>query len=87
MSGLRAPENCAVCGASIPPNSKACPECGADERTGWREQSIYDGLDLPDEDDSETDSKRPRSGVKVAWQIVGVALLVILVILALRGRL
>lgn len=87
MSGQRAPENCAVCGAEIPPASKACPECGADERTGWREQSIYDGLDLPDEDDSEASSKRSHSGVKVAWQMVGVVLLVIVVILALRGRL
>ena len=44
-----APEECAQCGADIPPRALACPECGADERTGWREQSIYDGLDLPDE--------------------------------------
>ena len=51
MSGAprTAPEQCAQCGEAIPPRALACPECGADERTGWREQSIYDGLDLPDE--------------------------------------
>jgi len=40
---------CANCGAPIPRHAKACPECGADERTGWRETSLYDDLDLPDE--------------------------------------
>lgn len=49
MSASRAPAECAVCGADIPPNARSCPECGADERTGWREDSIYDGLELPDE--------------------------------------
>ncbi|WP_083767863.1 zinc ribbon domain-containing protein [Opitutus terrae] len=43
------PPECAQCGATIPPHALACPECGADERTGWREASIYDGLELPDE--------------------------------------
>ena len=44
------PAECAQCGADIPPRAHACPGCGADERTGWREQSVYDGLNLPDED-------------------------------------
>ena len=43
------PEECANCGAAIPRHAKACPGCGADERIGWREESPYDGLDLPDE--------------------------------------
>jgi len=59
MSRSRAPVNCAVCGAEIPPGTKACPECGADDRTGWRESSIYDGLDLPDDEfNHEVLSKR-----------------------------
>lgn len=45
---LRAPDVCANCGAAIPPKALACPSCGADERTGWREASVYDGVDLPD---------------------------------------
>ena len=31
------PEICPICGEEVPRNAKACPECGADERTGWKE--------------------------------------------------
>jgi len=44
------PEVCPVCGAEVPPNAKACPQCGADEKTGWSEEAGAEGLDLPDED-------------------------------------
>ena len=27
----------------------ACPECGSDEQTGWSENTLYDGLDLPEQ--------------------------------------
>ena len=46
------PSDCAICGADIPPGARSCPECGADERTGWREQDPADGLDLPDDEDT-----------------------------------
>jgi len=44
------PEVCPVCGAEVPPDAKACPQCGADEKTGWSEEAGAEGLDLPDED-------------------------------------
>jgi hypothetical protein len=51
----RSPEICPVCGEDVPPNSPACPGCGADERAGWNEDSTYlDGLDLPDGESDET---------------------------------
>lgn len=53
---LSPPSECAQCGAEIPPRAHACPECGADERTGWRESSVYDGLELPDEAWRDDDS-------------------------------
>jgi hypothetical protein len=34
----------------VPPNARACPECGSDEQTGWSEEAQTDGLDLPEED-------------------------------------
>lgn len=75
---MRPPEECAVCGASIPPTARACPECGADERTGWREQSIYDGLDLPEPDDAaparRTAAKRVN-GLAWYWWLVAALLL------------
>ena len=43
------PEVCPKCGAEVPPQAKACPECGSDETTGWSEQARYDELDLPDD--------------------------------------
>ncbi|MFM8336996.1 MAG: hypothetical protein ACKODK_15675 [Opitutaceae bacterium] len=74
-----APAECANCGADIPPRSHACPECGADERTGWRESSVYDGLDLPDSahDDERPAAPRPKApgGLSWLWWITGVILL------------
>ena len=80
------PTECANCGATIPRHARSCPECGADERTGWRETSIYDGLDLPDENDDATTRRAPSrdvNGIAWYWWCVGVALAAILVLGAL----
>lgn len=79
-----APEECANCGAEIPRNARACPECGADERTGWREQSIYDGLDLPDPEPDPND-KSTQPGLALGWKIAGLALILLAVVLVLRA--
>ncbi|HVU32833.1 MAG TPA: zinc ribbon domain-containing protein [Opitutaceae bacterium] len=77
------PSECANCGATIPPGARSCPECGADERTGWRETSIYDGLDLPEEDETDAgpgQTRMPRvNGIAWYWWIVGIGLLLLLV--------
>lgn len=77
------PEECAQCGTAIPRSARACPECGADERTGWRETSIYDGLELPDADGNNDDggslrTSRPRGGIAWYWIAAGVLLLFVL---------
>jgi len=77
------PSECAVCGALIPPHARACPECGADERTGWREADPYDGLDLPDsvwadeEARSGDEPMRARGPGGLSWVWWGVGLLVL----------
>ncbi len=38
---------CPNCGAEVPVKALSCPECGSDEKTGWSEDTMYDGLDLP----------------------------------------
>jgi hypothetical protein len=81
----RAPEVCAQCGADLAPSARACPECGADERTGWRESSVHDGLDLPDHawDEDPTPPRRPTrrfNGLAWYWWLCGVALLALLVL-------
>ena len=83
------PPECANCGTEIPPRAKACPECGADERTGWREADVYDGLDLPSSAfDDETTPPRParRTGHAWYWWAVGVALILLLALAALGLR-
>src|SRR5690606_34733205 len=79
------PPECANCGATLPRHARSCPECGADERTGWRDTSIYDGLDLPD-DDSPAAADRPSrhvNGIAWYWWCVGIALVAILTLGAL----
>lgn len=44
---------CPHCGAEIPSDSRCCPNCGSDDRTGWSEQTYLDGLGLPDDDEYE----------------------------------
>jgi hypothetical protein len=89
MSDRRPPEECANCGAAIPRQAKACPECGADERTGWRENddTRYDGLDLPDsayEDDGTPARKSLRRGLAWYWWVVAVLVLYGLIMGATR---
>lgn len=81
-----APAECAQCGEPIPPGARACPHCGADERTGWRETSLYDGLDLPDSA-FEAEAPRPSpppvrrvNGLAWYWWAVAAALLVALAV-------
>ncbi|MBI5688492.1 MAG: zinc ribbon domain-containing protein [Verrucomicrobia bacterium] len=94
---LPPPEECAQCGARLPRNARACPECGADERTGWRGDSVYDGLDLPEEAWRESDdeagaarSSRPPApavnGLAWYWWCAGLFLLGALLVGMLAGR-
>ena len=78
------PAECANCGATIPRQARACPECGADERTGWRDTSMYDDLDLPESAWSDEADVRPPprntrvNGIAWYWWCVGAVLLALL---------
>jgi len=87
------PDECANCGAPIPRSARACPECGADERSGWREPDPYDGLNLPAEayaDEEPPTGKSPAppkiNGIAWYWWIAGMVVLVMLVSGALALR-
>lgn len=91
----RAPETCAQCGERLAPSARACPECGADERTGWREASPHDGLDLPDsawDEDPASGAAPPPArvnGLAWYWWTAGLVLLAALALAtpgAGRGR-
>lgn len=81
-SKRRPPKMCPVCGEDIPPGASACPECGADHRSGWREDSeTYDALDLPDDDfnyeefvEQEFGSSQ-RPPIKRVWWITAILLI------------
>lgn len=79
------PEVCPVCFEDVPPGAHACPECGADHNSGWREDDAHlDGLGLPGEDfDYEEFTERefgsggglPRH-IHPIWWITAVILLI-----------
>ncbi|MFT3780487.1 MAG: zinc ribbon domain-containing protein [Nibricoccus sp.] len=80
---MPAPDHCANCGAPIPPKARACPECGADERTGWAEQSVYDGLDLPEDDETQAADQRSREkreGPRWFWMYAAIVVVLLLVL-------
>lgn len=50
---------CPHCEAEVPLGAAACPECGSDEKTGWSENTVYDGLLLYDDEDEEDPQTSP----------------------------
>ena len=86
------PEICPNCGAKVPRNAKACPECGSDEETGWSDGAETGGLDLPEENFEYGDfvkkefggkSPVPR-GIKWYWWVVAVLALAAFLFVCLR---
>lgn len=70
---MKPPAICPVCGEEVSPNAKACHGCGADERSGWKEDAhFYDGLDLPDSawDDEDSSYREHSPGLALGWQVV-----------------
>ncbi len=86
------PEVCPNCGAVVPPNARACPECGSDEQTGWSEEARAGGLDLPDENfnygefvEREFAQQKPvPRGIHWVWWVVAIVVLAMLVLLWFR---
>jgi len=74
---LPPPDECANCGAKIPRDARACRECGADEETGWREHSVYDDLDLPEEAFDDVPRRRAPARRSVSWYWLGTALVLL----------
>ena len=85
----KVPEVCPVCGEDIPRNALACPECGADYNSGWREDAdTYDAVDLPDENLNYDEFIRQEFGpspkaaaINIIWWIT--ALVVIITFIAI----
>jgi hypothetical protein len=86
---LEAPDVCPVCGENVPRGSLACPECGADDNSGWRKDAdAYDAVDLPDEDFNYDEFIRAEfgqtpkpAGLKMVWWIAAIVLTVLFVVI------
>jgi len=78
---------CPVCGTEVPAGAKACPECGSDEKTGWSENTVYDGTGIEDPEEfdytdwrrRELGAGRRRSGREWLWWAVGLFALALFV--------
>lgn len=73
----------------MPRKARACPECGADESTGWSEEAAASGLDLPNQEfdyeefvkrEFEPETERLPRGIKPLWWIVALVLALLLII-------
>ncbi len=79
---------CPNCGAGIPADSKACPECGSCEETGWSEKAAYEniGVDYDDsfdyksfveEEFGDGSHRKQKSPMQWVWMIVAVLLILL----------
>ena len=72
--------DCPNCGAEVPIKAKSCPDCGSDVNTGWSEDTMHDGLDLPALDESDTQTKTSMLQSKVLYFIVAILTIVAFVL-------
>ena len=88
MPRIDEPFICPNCGAEVPAKASACPECGADEKTGWSDDTIYDGTGIEDPDEFKyEDWKRRevegrwtrRTSKQWFWWVVGVLIVALLI--------
>lgn len=87
------PEYCPQCGAAVPPNARACPDCGSDHQTGWSEEASAADLGLPDESFDYDRFVREEFGPPPArrgpaswraWLVAAVVALILYALLRLR---
>ena len=83
------PDQCPVCGEAVHRNARACPECGADERSGWKPDALTeDGLDLPAQEFNYEDFVKEefggsgsRSGKNILVAVIAAIILIVFLIL------
>ena len=87
------PPVCPNCGADVPPRALACPECGSDHSTGWKDYGYHGGGSDSPEDDFDYDEAFKKEfgpeivphNVKPIWWITGIVLLALVVVGIVRG--
>ncbi len=85
MSAFTPPGECPVCGSEVPAGARACPECGACAETGWSDETLYDGLDLPPDEDESPTPHQPRFGAWLGAIALLTAIAIVLAFVLGRG--
>jgi hypothetical protein len=77
---LREASTCPHCGASFKAGRLACPECGSDAATGWRDAEEIDvrSVEIPDTYEELVGGAAPRR--RRRWTVI-VALLLLVALL------
>ena len=81
---------CPQCGAALPDEVEACPECGSCEETGWSERARYEAMGV-DYDSDEFDyaafvenefskEKRSPQAKQWFWGLVAAILIILFLI-------
>ena len=78
MALFKPPGYCPNCGDFVEAGRQSCPSCGSCDRAGWsEEESLYDGLDLPEDEAAVRESGKPGA---FPWVTVVACLLLVLFI-------
>ncbi|MEI7959152.1 MAG: hypothetical protein WCI40_08575 [Verrucomicrobiota bacterium] len=81
------PGECPVCGFEVHEDAKACPECGADERSGWREIDFSEEAFNHEEFLAEEFGQDRKPAVNPLWTFTALLLVLgALGLVLLRGR-
>ncbi len=81
-----------MCGEEVSPNAKACPQCGACDKSGWRLAGLEeDGLSLPDDEfdyyrfvDEEFGNGARRRLPEWFWAVVAAVVFLAMTVVLLR---
>jgi hypothetical protein len=72
---------CPNCGAEVRVGTPSCLNCGSDDETGWSDDTLYDGLDLPESSDEYIQFEKKKKISRVFTGTVGFLLLFLFIII------
>ena len=68
-------DECPHCGEPLEEEAESCPQCGSDFETGWKPDTDYYAVELPEDDTSYEES---QDTTEVPWESLGSLFLIIL---------
>ena len=89
-SQSRTPEYCPVCGEDVPRGARACPECGADHRSGWRDDATGEESAGEFEYDAFVRNEFGKTPLKpphlsIFWWIIAIVVTAAMIVLLIHG--